>query len=163
MIVLGIDPGSQNTGYGILDCKNRNCLRCLTYGNIGLNPREDFYLRLKIIYDKIEEIILQYNPVHIAFEDVFFSRNIKVALHLGQARGAAIIAALNQKRHVFSYSPREVKQALTGHGNASKQQIKQMAESLLHIKLNKQSLDVSDALAIAICHAFRSKPINRID
>jgi crossover junction endodeoxyribonuclease RuvC len=160
MIVLGIDPGSQNTGYGILDCQGNNNLSCLTYGNIGLNPREDFNLRLKEIYDKIEQLILQHQPVHVALEDVFFSRNIKVALHLGQARGAAIIAALNHKRQIFSYSPREIKQALTGHGNASKEQIKRMAENILQVDLEGYPLDVSDALSIAICHAFRRKTIS---
>ena len=156
MVVMGIDPGSRITGYGVIQGENQNNLQPLGYGCIRFGPHEEFYQRLKKIYDEIAVLIDIYHPDHIAFEDVFYSRNIKVAFQLGQARGAAILSAINRERSVFTYAPKEVKQALTGYGGASKEQVREMVIRVLYLKSRPSPLDVSDALAIATCHLYRN-------
>jgi len=154
MVVLGIDPGSAITGYGIVETKNDE-LECKEFGCIRLQQHKEFYLRLKKIYDTVNSLINQYNPDKVVFEDVFYGRNIKAVLQLGQARGAAILASVNAEKPITIYSPREVKQALTGFGGASKEQVQKMVKSLLNIENSITPLDASDALAIAICHINR--------
>ena len=154
MLVMGIDPGSAITGYGIIE-ENDNGLECKEYGCIRLHQHKEFYLRLKKIYDTISKLINKYNPDIVVFEDVFYGRNIKVVLQLGQARGAAILAAVNAQKSISIYSPREVKQALTGFGSASKEQVQKMVKSLLNVEKTITPLDASDALAVAICHINR--------
>ena len=155
MIVLGIDPGSSVTGYGILQSDSRDERRCITFGCIRSRSKEPFYLRLKKIYDEIGQLIEGHRPGWVALEDIFYSRNIKSVLQLGQARGAAILAAVNAQCSISLYSPREVKQALTGYGAASKEQVQSMVFRLLQLSNGAAPLDASDALAIAICHINR--------
>jgi len=155
MLVLGIDPGSAVTGFGIIKSERLSHFECLDFGCIRSSAKTEFYLRLKNIYDRVTDIILKYQPDYIALEDIFYSRNVKSALQLGQARGAAILASLNKNKAIKSYSPREVKQALTGNGAASKEQVQRMVLSMLDIKEKITPLDASDALAIAICHTNR--------
>lgn len=154
MLVLGIDPGSVVTGYGIVEACEEN-LECKEYGCIRLQQYQEFYLRLKKIYDTVSSLIKQYDPDMVVFEDVFYGRNLKVVLQLGQARGAAILASVNADKSISIYSPREVKQALTGFGGASKEQVQKMVKSLLNFEKPVTPLDASDALAIAICHINR--------
>ncbi len=154
MLVLGIDPGSAITGYGIVEA-NDDGLECKEYGCLRLQQYKEFYLRLKKIYDRVSSLINDYNPDKVVFEDVFYGRNIKVVLQLGQARGAAILASVNAEKSISIYSPREVKQALTGFGGASKEQVQKMVKSLLNFEKPITPLDASDALAIAICHINR--------
>ena len=154
MLVLGIDPGSTVTGFGIVKSQRSDHLTCVDFGCIRFDSKMTFHERLKKIYDEVSQLIRRYQPEAIAFEDIFYSRNVKSALQLGQARGAAIVAALNARKSIASYSPREVKQALTGHGAASKEQVQRMVERMLDLPTIKP-LDASDALAIAICHAHR--------
>jgi crossover junction endodeoxyribonuclease RuvC len=156
MIVLGIDPGSSVTGYGIIQSNNNSHLNCLDYGCIRLSSKKELNVRLKEIYDGIELLVSQANPDDVALEDIFYSRNIKSALQLGQARGAAVIAALNNNKTVASYSPKEVKQSVTGNGGASKEQVQRMVLVMLKLGQQKLPLDVTDALAIAMCHINRS-------
>lgn len=154
MIVLGIDPGLSRTGFGLIQ-NDRSILSCLDFGCIA--PEADYFAsRLKFIYDGVSDLILKYRPQSVAFEDVFFSRNAKSALKLGQARGAALLAAVNLDKKVFVYSPREVKQALTGNGAASKEQVRFMVEHLLGLSEKISPLDASDALAVAVCHFNRT-------
>ncbi len=155
MIVLGIDPGSAVTGYGLINAANSSSFQHITFGVIRTVAAEPLPERLRKIYKGITRIITEFNPSAVAFEDVFYGRNVQSALKLGQARGAAIMAAVNAEKAVSTYSAREVKQALTGYGAASKEQVQRMIQDLLNLKDIVIPMDASDALAIAICHAFR--------
>ncbi len=147
--VLGIDPGSRKTGYGIIESeKQKN--RFIEAGVIDVH-KYSMPVRLSRIYKAIENLILEYQPDHIAIEQVFMNKNVDSALKLGQARGAAICAAANKDNEVFEYSARQVKLAVVGTGGASKQQVQHMTKLLLNLK-TKPKEDAADALAIALCH-----------
>lgn len=150
MIVLGIDPGSRITGYGIVE-KVGNRLVHIDNGAIFTSTAVDFPGRLKKIFDGILEIVSQYNPDQVAIENIFFSTNAQSALKLGQARGAAIVAAVHCNLPVFEYSALQVKLAVVGQGRAEKEQVQKMLKALLGLPETAQA-DASDALAVAICH-----------
>jgi crossover junction endodeoxyribonuclease RuvC len=154
-MILGVDPGSQNTGYGLILAGDRNQHSFIHAGCLRFSSQRDFNERLKLIYDQMTALIQDHEPQHVAFEDVFYGKNFKSALKLGQARGAAVLAALNLDKRVFAYSAREVKQAITGYGNASKEQVRAGVTRLLNLSEPPSPLDASDALAIALCHAHR--------
>lgn len=154
MLVLGIDPGSTITGYGLVR-ENKNNLQCVECGCIRNTAKSEFFTKIKKIYDEIAGLIVKFEPDQVAFEDVFYGRNVRSLIQLGQARGAAIISALNAQKPVAVYSPREVKLALTGFGGASKEQVQKMVLGILDLDDSIPILDVSDALAIAICHINR--------
>jgi crossover junction endodeoxyribonuclease RuvC len=151
MRVLGIDPGSRITGYGIID-KEGNRLVHVDNGAIFTDSHRDFPMRLQRIYRGLTEIIEQYHPEAVAVENIFFATNVQSALKLGQARGAAIVAGVNAGLPVFEYTALQVKQAVVGHGRADKQQVQKMLKVLLNLPEIAQE-DASDALATAICHA----------
>jgi crossover junction endodeoxyribonuclease RuvC len=151
MRVLGIDPGSRITGYGIID-KEGNRLVHVDNGAIITDSHRDFPMRLQRIYRGLTEIIEQYRPDAMAVENIFFATNVQSALKLGQARGAAIVAGVNAGLPVFEYSALQVKQAVVGHGRADKQQVQKMLKALLNLPEVAQE-DASDALATAVCHA----------
>lgn len=155
MVILGIDPGSSITGYGVIRAEKSDGLRHFNSGCIRTSPNQDFLKRIKHIYDQITIIISTTHPDHVVLEDIFFGRNVKSAIQLGQARGAAILAALNVQLPVMAYSAKEVKQAVTGNGSASKEQVRHMVSRLLKTDFQKSPMDVTDALAVAICHAHR--------
>lgn len=148
--VLGIDPGSFYTGYGVVKFESQRFI-AMDYGTIKLSRDMPLPDRLGLIYRELEAVILRSKPSWVAIEDVFFARNARSALQLGQARGAAILAAVNAGIPVFSYSALEVKQAVVGYGRATKEQVIAMVKRLLSIR---ESLDshTSDAIALAICH-----------
>lgn len=150
MRVLGIDPGSRITGYGIVD-QTGNRLVHVDNGAIFTDSAADFPGRLKQIFDGLSGIILQYHPDEVAVENIFFSTNVQSALKLGQARGAAIVAAVNANLPVAEYSALQVKQAVVGQGRAEKGQVQKMLKSLLGLPEIAQA-DASDALAVAVCH-----------
>ena len=150
MIVLGIDPGSRITGYGIVE-KVGNRLIHIDNGAIFTDTAADFPGRLKKIFDGLCEIITQYNPDQVAIENIFFATNPQSALKLGQARGAAIVAAVHSGLPVAEYSALQVKQAVVGQGRAEKGQVQKMLRALLGLPETSQA-DASDALAVAICH-----------
>lgn len=153
-IILGIDPGSRITGYGIIRERGRN-LEYLGSGCIRTSSK-DIPGRLKQIYAGVTEIIAQFQPDEFCIEQVFMSRNADSALKLGHARGSAIVAAVNCELPVYEYAARLIKQSLVGYGGAEKSQVQQMVMSIL--KLNKKpQIDASDALAVAICHAHTNK------
>ncbi len=160
MRVLGIDPGSSITGYGIID-EIDGQLTSVIWGGIKTSSRASFPQRLKTIHDNLAEIIKRYSPDVAAIENLFFAENAKSALKLGQVRGAAILAAANSKVEVAEYTPLEIKQAVAGYGRADKGQIQDMVAVLLNLNEAPHPLDASDALAIAICHintsAFKLK------
>ena len=154
MRILGIDPGSRITGYGVIDTQG-NRLDFVTCGTIRTAGEENFSRRLLVIFSDLREIIRSYEPEAAAVEEVFLARDPRAALKLGHARGAAVVAALHEGLEVFNYSPRRVKQSVAGYGQADKAQIQYMVRMLLNISA-EPSKDAADALALAICHAHHS-------
>jgi len=153
MIILGIDPGSLITGIGIISCTAGKA-GLVDFDAVVLNSKEPLTKRLKVIYDVCIEKIKKYKPDELAIETAFFGKNIQSTLKLGQARGVAIIAAVNSNVSVSEYSPREVKKSITGNGAASKEQVKYMVKRILEIKEEPEYIDSTDALAIALCHHY---------
>ena len=151
MRVLGVDPGSRITGYGII-VKEGNRLIHVDNGAIFTDSRKDFPLRLLAIYRGLSEVIDRHRPYAMAVENIFFATNVQSALKLGQARGAAIVAGVNAGLPVFEYTALQVKQAVVGHGRAAKEQVQKMLQVLLRLPETAQE-DASDALAVAVCHA----------
>tara|TARA_Y100001970_G_scaffold87107_1_gene109923 strand:- start:611 stop:1096 length:486 start_codon:yes stop_codon:yes gene_type:complete len=152
MIILGIDPGLINTGYGIIQINGNNNLKAIDFGIISPDKKEKLSYRLKTIYDDLSLIIKKYKPNILSIEEVFFGKNVKSALLLGHARGVAMLCASNNNIPVFEYSPRKIKQSITGNGNADKSQVKFMVNRELNLKNIDFPDDASDALAIALCH-----------
>jgi crossover junction endodeoxyribonuclease RuvC len=151
--IIGIDPGSRITGYGIID-KLGPRLGFVACGTIRTEKEKDFSRRLLIIFEGLSQVIEQHKPNAAAVEDVFASRNPRSALKLGQARGAAVVAALRLGLPVHDYPPRLVKQTVTGYGQAEKEQVQHMVQVLLELS-GAPSSDAADALAVAVCHAQR--------
>ncbi|EXU76133.1 MULTISPECIES: crossover junction endodeoxyribonuclease RuvC [Erwinia] len=158
-VILGIDPGSRITGYGVIRQVGRQ-LSWLGSGCIRTNVT-DLPSRLKLIYAGVSEIITQFQPDFFAIEQVFMAKNADSALKLGQARGCAIVAAVNHDLPVFEYAARQVKQTVAGTGGAEKSQVQHMVKTLLKLSVSPQA-DAADALAIAITHCHLSQNINRI-
>lgn len=154
MRILGIDPGSRITGYGLIESR-RNQLEFIACGTIRTAGEANFSRRLLVIFSDISEVISSYAPEVAAVEEVFVARDPRAALKLGHARGAAVVAALHQGVEVFNYSPRRVKQTVAGYGQADKTQIQYMVRMLLRLNAAPSS-DAADALALAICHAHHS-------
>lgn len=157
--IIGIDPGSRYTGYGIVDTDGRNSQHVVS-GRIRTG-KEEFCTRLGMIYQGIEEIIAEYHPLEAAVEQVFMARNPNSALKLGQARGAAISALVVAKLPVAEYTPRLVKQAVVGTGTAEKGQVGHMVRVMLNIN-QPLTEDQGDALAVALCHAHMSETTQRL-
>lgn len=157
--ILGIDPGSRVTGYGVVDVTPRG-LRYVASGCIRVGEPV-FPERLKRIFDGISEIIQLYHPDEMAIEQVFMHKNADSALKLGQARGAAICATMQRDIEVFEYAARQVKQALVGKGNAEKSQVQHMVKILLAVQ-GEMQVDASDALAVALCHCHHRQTAVRL-
>jgi crossover junction endodeoxyribonuclease RuvC len=155
MRVLGIDPGSRITGYGIVD-QIGNRLVHVDNGAVFTDAHKDFAIRLQRIYRGLTEVIERYRPDAMAVENIFFATNVQSALKLGQARGAAIVAGVNAGLPVHEYTALQVKQAVVGHGRAAKDQVQKMLKVLLALPEVAQE-DASDALAVAICHIHSAK------
>jgi len=153
MKIIGIDPGTSVTGIGIIEHKNGSC-NLIHYETINLKSQDPLHFRLKKIYDECIYCIEKYKPDEFAIETAFYGKNIQSTLKLGQARGVAIIAALNSNLKISEYSPREVKKSVTGSGASSKEQVQYMVKSILSIKKEKLAADSSDAIAVALCHHF---------
>ena len=154
MIILGIDPGSAVTGIGVVEFDGKN-LRPLGFQAIRTPASARLPLRLKQIYDEVAEAIRRFQPQVVCIEQVFGGKNIQSALTIGQARGAALMAAVNSGIEIAEYSPAEIKKSLSGRGGASKEQVQFMVRNILGMKENPAPLDCSDALAAAICHAHK--------
>ena len=151
MRILGIDPGSRITGYGIIDTPKKY----IASGTIRLDAF-DMPERLSIIFDDLNTIIRKYQPNCVVIEQVFFYKNAQSALKLGYARGIAMLAAKKAQCPVFEYTPRAMKQAVTGHGNAAKADIQNMVQTILELS-GRPTVDAADALGLAICHQLHSK------
>ncbi len=158
--ILGIDPGSRITGYGIIEETGLNSYQYIASGSIRIKA-ESFPERLKQIFDGITEVIELYRPTQMAIEQVFMHKNADSALKLGQARGAAICAAMNAGLPVSEYAARQVKQALVGKGNADKTQVQHMVKILLNVQ-GKLQIDASDALGICLCHSHYQQTEKRL-
>ena len=154
VIVLGIDPGTLATGYGFIAVTPEG-VKVLACGLIRNNSRHPMPLRLRHIYDELRVLIGRYRPSEFAIESAFYGKNAQSALKLGHARGVSILAAVQEGIPASEYSPREVKKAVVGNGNASKEQVQFMIRSLLRLPNNPMPADVSDALAVALCHLHR--------
>lgn len=150
MLVLGVDPGSVVTGYGLIEKKN-NQMTCIHSGTISSSASIPFYQRIHRIFRSMVDIMTQYHPQEMAIEDIFFAKNVKGALKIGHARGAVLIASVQCGVKIFEYTPLEIKKSVVGYGRATKEQVRSMVQIILHLK-EKPSLDTSDALATAICH-----------
>ena len=150
MLVLGIDPGSLTTGYGLVE-KNHDQMKCIHTGIIRTSNKIPFYERLHKIFLSMIEIMDLYRPQEMAIEDVFFAKNVKSALKIGHARGAIMVAASQCGIRIFEYTPLEIKQSVVGYGRAPKEQVRAMVQVILGLK-TEPVLDASDALATAICH-----------
>lgn len=155
-IILGIDPGTSVMGYGIIHCKS-NKMTLVSHGVLKLSKYEDHALRLKVIFDRVIGLIDQYNPDELAIEAPFFGKNVQSMLKLGRAQGISIAAALSREIPYTEYAPRKIKQAVTGNGNASKEQVARMIQTLLGMKELPEYMDASDGLAAAICHYFQGR------
>src|SRR3989454_1540840 len=144
MRVLGIDCGSEYTGYGVVELGRDDKLLCLTCGVIQLSPHDPLPRRLAIIFDGLGAIIREHRPKTVAIEDVFFAMNVKSALKLGQVRGVAMLAASSAGLEVAEYSPLSIKSAVVGYGKAEKPQVQQMVMRLLHLPAPPQPADAAD-------------------
>lgn len=158
--IMGIDPGTNYTGYGVLEVEGRK-VRAVVMGDIDLHKMSDPYEKLRYIFQRVSAIVAEYGPAEVALESPFFGANVQSMLKLGRAQGVAMAAALNLDRPVFEYAPSRVKQAITGTGAASKEQVAAIVRRLLNIREQPKHLDDTDGMAVALCHYFVStSPMN---
>ena len=152
-VILGIDPGTIIMGYGVLSVKLKKP-HLEVMGVLKLNKLDDHYLRLRQIFDRVTQLIDSYHPDELAIEAPFFGKNVQSMLKLGRAQGAAISAALHRDLPIFEYAPLKIKMAITGNGQASKEQVAGMLQHILHISEENMlpQLDATDGLAAAFCH-----------
>ncbi len=159
-IILGVDPGTNFTGYGILEIRN-NRMSVVALGVIDLRKDASHFLKLKRIFDRVLSLIDSYHPDELAIEAPFYGKNVQSMLKLGRAQGAAIAAGLHRELPVFEYAPRKIKMAITGKGDASKEQVSAMLMHILHYKDPPDKLDATDALAAAVCHHFQNQGLRQ--
>lgn len=157
-IIMGIDPGTNVMGFGIIKIKNNN-MELIELNELNLSKEKDHYLKLSIIFKRTSELIKQHMPDEIAIEAPFFGKNVQSMLKLGRAQGVAMAAGLNFKIPVTEYSPKKIKLSITGNGNASKEQVAKMLQQLLGLKTLPKNLDSTDGLAAAVCHFFNSSRV----
>ena len=150
MLVLGIDPGTAICGYGFVE-QSENQLTALEYGAVTTSAKARMQDRLEKIYDNIDDLIKKYNPDVLGIEKLFFGKNAKTAIPVGQARGIVLLAAVKNKIEIVEFTPKEIKQSVTGYGGATKSQVIYMVTKLLHLETEPKPDDVADALATAIC------------
>lgn len=157
-IILGIDPGTTVMGYGII-ASDGNKPRLLAVGVIELHKIDDHFTKLKRIFDRTVSLIDEFHPDELAIEAQFFGKNVQSMLKLGRAQGTAIAAALSRSIPITEYAPRKIKLAITGNGNASKEQVAAILQKILEMKEMPDELDATDGLATAVCHFYQNKPI----
>ncbi|WP_232538737.1 crossover junction endodeoxyribonuclease RuvC [Chitinophaga tropicalis] len=157
-IILGIDPGTLVMGYGLILVENSKA-SLLEMNVLKLSRHKDHYERLQLIHARVNELIQLHKPVSCAIEAPFFGKNVQSMLKLGRAQGVAIATAMQAGVPVTEYSPKKVKQSITGNGNADKEQIWQMLQRILHFSERPDFLDATDALAVAVCHFFQESSI----
>jgi len=153
-IILGIDPGTNLLGYGVI-LVDKKSVHYVDMGVLDMRKEKDHFLKLNRIFEGVGQIMDRYAPDDMAIEAPFYGKNVQSMLKLGRAQGAAIAAAIHRQIPVFEYAPRKVKMAITGRGDASKEQVKLLMEKTLHQSFDAKFLDASDALAIAMCHFYQ--------
>lgn len=156
MLILGIDPGFAITGYSIIEYKG-NKFGLLDNGAIKTDSKMSFPLRLTKIYDELNLIINKYKPDAISVEELFFNQNVKTAINVAQARGVVLIVGCKNNIPTFEYTPLQVKQAVTGYGRADKTQVQKMVKSILKVEEIPKLDDITDSMAVGICHAHSCK------
>lgn len=154
-IILGIDPGTTIMGFGLIKVVEKK-MDFLQLNELQLKKYDDHYLKLKLIFERTVELIDTYKPDHIAIEAPFFGKNVQSMLKLGRAQGVAMAAGLSREIPITEYSPKKIKMAITGNGNASKEQVAKMLQSILNLKELPKNLDSTDGLAAAVCHFYNS-------
>src|SRR3569833_2451007 len=153
-IILGIDPGTAVMGYGLVK-ETGSKIELISLGIVKLDKIDDHMLKLQRIFEMTVSLIDNYHPDCLAIEAPFYGKNIQVMLKLGRAQGVAMAAALSRNVEITEYSPRKIKQAITGKGNATKEQVAAMVQRLLRFKEPPEFLDATDGLAVAVCHSFQ--------
>lgn len=161
MRVLGIDPGSRVTGFGVVDAE-RGAVTLVASGIVAPPAGAGFTARLRAVHEGIRDVIARHEPHEAAIEDAFLAKNVKTVAQISQVRGVLLLALEMAGLPVTEYAPREVKLAVSGNGNASKEQVEGMVARLLSLPTRAESLDESDALAVALCHAHRARRAARL-
>ena len=156
-IILGLDPGTNVMGYGVILIKG-SILKLLQFGVIHLGKIDSHELRLKKIFDRVLSILDEFGPDEVALEAPFYGKNVQSMLKLGRAQGVAMSAALYRQIPIVEYAPKKVKQSVTGNGNASKEQVAKMLMTLFKFKEAPKLMDATDALAVALCHHYQNGP-----
>ena len=154
MRIFGVDPGTIFTGYGIIDFEN-NELNHVSSGIIKISTTKEMPSRLEVIYKELNKLIKQFKPDEFALETAFYGKNVQSALKIGYARGVSMLVAAHNNLLIKEYSPREIKKSVVGNGASTKEQVQFMIKKLLAVRKTKMKFDESDALAVAICHAFK--------
>lgn len=157
-IILGIDPGTTIMGFGLIKIINKK-MELIQLNELSLKKYDDHYVKLKVIFERTIHLIETYHPDEIAIEAPFFGKNVQSMLKLGRAQGVAMAAGLSRQVPITEYSPKKIKMAITGNGNASKEQVAKMLQSLLKLKKIPKNLDSTDGLAAAVCHFYNSGKI----
>ncbi len=161
MRVMGVDCGSEYTGFGVVEQQDNGGLLCLALGAVRLSTRESLEIRLRRIFQELSRVMADHLPEVVAIEDVFYAVNAKSALRLGHVRGVAMLAAAEAGLPVVTYAPLAVKLAVVGYGRAEKSQVQMMVTRLLQLEVAPEPPDVADALAIAICHIHTATTLAR--
>ncbi len=152
MIIMGIDPGLATMGYGIIEA-NRGDSRLIQYGTINTPAGQPMPQRLRAIYMGVQQLMEIYHPDEVAFEELFFSKNITTGMSVSAARGVALLAVVEKTDNLYEYTPMQIKQAITGYGGADKHQMQHMVKLLLHMNEIARPDDAADAIAVALTHA----------
>jgi crossover junction endodeoxyribonuclease RuvC len=156
-IILGIDPGTTIMGYGLIRSKTSAAAELLALGAIELHKYDDHYTKLKVIFDRVTGLIDHFGVTELAIEAPFYGKNVQSMLKLGRAQGTAIAAALSRSLDIYEYAPRKIKLAITGQGNASKEQVAALLQKMFAISEMPSNLDATDGLAAAVCHFYQKK------
>lgn len=158
--IMGIDPGTNYMGYGIVEIRNGKP-EALVMGEIDMHKIKDPHQKLRYIFDRVQSLVAEYNPAEVAFESPFFGENVQSMLKLGRAQGVAIAAVLSASKEatIAEYAPMRIKQAITGRGSASKQQVATMINSILSTDYKPRKLDATDGMAVALCHWFTTSNV----
>lgn len=152
MVILGIDPGLATLGYGVIEA-NAGKYRLIQYGTVTTEAGQPMPARLRSIYQGVSQLMEIYHPDEVAFEELFFSKNITTGMAVSAARGVALVAVANQTENLYEYTPMQIKQAVTGYGGADKHQVQHMVKLLLHMEDIARPDDAADAIAVALTHA----------
>lgn len=153
MRILGIDPGLAIVGYGVLDLDSRGAMKLIDFGTVLTQPKDRVPVRLRQIAAGMRQLTETFRPDQIAFEELFFTKNVTTGINVAQSRGVLLLAAAEYTEALYEYTPMQVKQAVTGYGRANKQQMQKMVCALLNLKEIPRPDDAADAVAVAVCHA----------